>query len=215
MSASCITQSTLNLSSAEQVSHSPLVVHHTHTTTTHSTLYSNYYSTTVACDPISCTTVLGRLVNLATFALRLITHFKMCSTIGSIFTLASLIAPSIAQTFSQCNPTLRSDCPPESALGRTVNIDFSSASDSFTAEGSVSYGKDGATMTVAKPGDAPQLTSKWHIMYGRVDAVIKTAPGAGIVSSLVMLSSVLDEVDLEWLGADSSQVQSNYFYHGL
>jgi beta-glucanase (GH16 family) len=67
---------------------------------------------------------------------------------------------------------------------------------------------------VAKSGDSPQLTSKWYIMFGRVEVLLKAAPGAGIVSSFVMQSDDLDEIDWEWLGADGEQVQSNYFGKG-
>ena len=43
---------------------------------------------------------------------------------------------------------------------------------------------------------------------------MKAAPGAGIVSSLVLQSDTLDEIDMEWLGADNSEVQTNYFGKG-
>lgn len=43
---------------------------------------------------------------------------------------------------------------------------------------------------------------------------MQAAPGAGIVSALVLLSDDLDEIDMEWLGADSTQVQTNYFGKG-
>lgn len=140
----------------------------------------------------------------------------MRSTTRALAALASaaLLAPSAAQTWSNCNPTLRSDCPPDSALGRTVNIDFKSASDSFTPQGNPTYGSDGVSFTVAKSGDSPQLTSKWYIMFGKVDIVVQAAPGAGIVSSFVLQSDTLDEIDWEWLGADANQVQTNYFGKG-
>ncbi|KAF2273890.1 uncharacterized protein EI97DRAFT_460566 [Westerdykella ornata] len=128
--------------------------------------------------------------------------------------LAYLLAPIAAQTYTNCNPTLRSDCPPDSALGRTVNIDFTSPSDSFTPQGNPTYGSDGVSFTVAKSGDSPQLTSKWFIMFGRVEVVLKAAPGAGIVSSFVMQSDDLDEIDWEWLGASPDEVQTNYFGKG-
>lgn len=51
-------------------------------------------------------------------------------------------------------------------------------------------------------------------MFGHVDFVLKAAPGLGIVSSAVLQSDDLDEIDWEWLGGDSSQVQSNYFSKG-
>jgi hypothetical protein len=159
----------------------------------------------------SRSTSFGFLVDLNRYHSNPLYHtFKMRATIRSLAALASaaaLIAPAIAQTYTNCNPTLRSDCPPDSALGRTVNIDLTSASDSFTPQGNPSYSKDGVTFTVAKSGDSPQLTSKWYIMFGRVEFVMKAAPGAGIVSSFVLQSDDLDEIDWEWLGADANQVQ--------
>lgn len=141
----------------------------------------------------------------------------MRSTIRTLAAAASALAlftSSHAQTWSNCNPTLRSGCPADSALGRTVNIDFGSASDSFTPQGNPTYGKDGVSFTVAKSGDSPQLTSKWYIMFGKVEIYVKAAPGAGIVSSFVLQSDTLDEIDWEWLGADPAQVQTNYFGKG-
>lgn len=51
-------------------------------------------------------------------------------------------------------------------------------------------------------------------MFGKVEITMKSAPGAGIVSSLVLESDDLDEIDMEWLGADGTQVQTNYFGKG-
>lgn len=51
-------------------------------------------------------------------------------------------------------------------------------------------------------------------MFGHVDFVVQPAPGVGVVSSAVMQSDDLDEIDWEWLGGDNSQVQSNYFSKG-
>lgn len=51
-------------------------------------------------------------------------------------------------------------------------------------------------------------------MFGKVEITMKAAPGAGIVSTLVLQSDDLDEIDMEWLGADDSEVQTNYFGKG-
>lgn len=128
-------------------------------------------------------------------------------------TIASL---SHAQTYSNCDPLTSSGCPADSALGKSVTIDFTQgASDSFTAQSeAITYGSSGVSFTISESGDAPQLTSKWYIMFGRVDVVLKAAPGAGIVSSFVLQSDDLDEIDWEWLGADSTEVQTNYFGKG-
>jgi hypothetical protein len=83
-------------------------------------------------------------------------------------------------------------CPADTALGKAVNIDFAQgASDSFTAQGNPTYDSNGASFTVRKSGDSPTITSKWYIMFGKVDVVLKAAPGQGIVSSFVMQSDDL------------------------
>ncbi|KAI9835288.1 MAG: hypothetical protein M1819_002432 [Sarea resinae] len=123
--------------------------------------------------------------------------------------------PVAGQTYSNCNPLTSGSCPADSALGRSVNIDFTQgASDSFTAQGNPTYGSNGVQFTIAKSGDSPQLTSKWYIMFGKVEVTMEPAPGAGIVSSSVLQSDDLDEIDWEWLGADDSEAQSNYFGKG-
>lgn len=137
--------------------------------------------------------------------------------LASIATIASLLYsnPAYGQTYSSCNPTEDTNCPADTALGKTATYDFTSgASSSFTATGSPTYGSDGVSFTVAKSGDAPLLTSNWYIMFGKVDVVVKAAPGAGIVSSSVLQSDDLDEIDWEWIGAENDQVQSNYFGKG-
>ncbi|KAK0617957.1 concanavalin A-like lectin/glucanase domain-containing protein [Bombardia bombarda] len=120
-----------------------------------------------------------------------------------------------AQTWSACNP-LYSTCSPNTALGMAIDVEFTQgAVNSFVASGgAVTYGSDGAVFTVSAPGEAPQLTSLFYIMFGRVEVTMKCAPGAGIVSSLVLQSDDLDEIDMEWLGADDSEVQTNYFGKG-
>lgn len=100
----------------------------------------------------------------------------------------------------------------------TVDVDFTKGSvNSFTSSGggAVTYGSNGAAFTVNRGGDSPQLTSVFYIMFGRVEMTLKAAHGAGIVSSFVLQSDCLDEIDWEWLGADPTEVQSNYFGKGL
>ncbi|KAF4123519.1 Glycosyl hydrolases family 16 [Geosmithia morbida] len=114
-----------------------------------------------------------------------------------------------------CNPLESTECPADAALGMAIDVDFTQgAVDSFTGSGSPDYGSDGVTFTVSKGGDAPQLNSIFTIMFGRVEVTMKAAPGAGIVSSLVLESDTLDEIDMEWLGSDPDEVQSNYFGKG-
>ncbi|KAI4252039.1 MAG: hypothetical protein L6R42_008142, partial [Xanthoria sp. 1 TBL-2021] len=137
------------------------------------------------------------------------------SLISTLLTCSLAAAPIAAQTYTTCNPLTSGSCPADPALGRSVNIDFTDGpSDSFTPQGNPTYDSNGASFTVAKPGDSPQLTSKWYIMFGHVEFQVKPAPGVGIVSSAVLQSDALDEIDWEWVGGDNNQAQSNYFSKG-
>jgi beta-glucanase (GH16 family) len=98
-----------------------------------------------------------------------------------------------------------------------IDVDFTQGEvNSFTSSGGTpTYSSDsGVTFTISESGDAPQLSSIFYIMFGRVEISLKAAPGTGIVSSLVMESDDLDEIDMEWLGVNSSEVQTNYFGKG-
>ncbi|KAI1168709.1 glycoside hydrolase family 16 protein [Nemania serpens] len=132
-------------------------------------------------------------------------------------TAALLPGLATAQTYTSCNPLQSSSCPPDPALGRSIDVDFTrGGSDLFTTSGGApTYNSDGVSFTVARSGDSPQLVSLFYIMFGRVEITMKAAPGNGIVSSLVFESDCLDEIDNEWIGADSSEVQTNYFGKGV
>lgn len=78
----------------------------------------------------------------------------------------------------------------------------------------IGYGNEGAEFTVAKQGDNPLIESDFYIMFGRLEVTMKAAPGRGIVSSAVLQSDCLDEIDWEWLGGDNTRVQTNYFGKG-
>lgn len=122
----------------------------------------------------------------------------------------------LGQTYTLCNP-MEKTCPKDPALGGNYEHIFGGEAPSFTATGSgemILYKDDGAHFRVEKTNDAPTIASNFYIMYGKVEAVLLAAPGAGIVSSLVLLSDVLDEIDWEWIGSDVGQAQSNYFGKG-
>ncbi|KAK2766305.1 hypothetical protein FQN54_007822 [Arachnomyces sp. PD_36] len=135
------------------------------------------------------------------------------TAVATVLFSSSLVA---GQTFTDCNP-LKKTCPPNPGLGTSKSFDFTQgeSGDFVVTGGTASYDGNGASLAVAKSGDAPTLTSNFYIFFGHVEFVIKAAPGTGIVSSAVMQSDDLDEIDWEWLGVDSAQVQTNYFGKGL
>lgn len=105
-------------------------------------------------------------------------------------------------------------CPPDKALGKTITVDFTQgASDQFSlANGTtLTYGSNGAEFIMVKEDDAPTITSVWYIFFGRVDVTLQAAPGTGIVSSFVMESDDLDEIDMvraEYSSRGSLEMQS-------
>lgn len=112
-------------------------------------------------------------------------------------------------------------CPDDTALSSsTYTHDFAAdgaddAAWNITA-GNVTYTSSGAEFTITKSGDAPTIQSKWYLFFGRVSFFLKAAPGTGIVSSAILESDDLDELDWEWLGGTDyvSKVQTNYFGKG-
>lgn len=130
---------------------------------------------------------------------------------------SALIALASAQTFTACNP-MEKDCPNDPAIAATFETNFKAGKDAVKGwkqtAGTLNYGKDGAEFTLAKKGDAPTIQTEGYLHFGYVEVKMKAAPGAGIVSSIVLQSEDLDEVDWEYIGSVPSKVQMNYFGKG-
>lgn len=100
-----------------------------------------------------------------------------------------------------------------------MTIDFTKgASDLFTTStggSAVTYDDSlGAVFPIKQVGDSPTFTSTKYLFFGRVDVTMRVSPGSGIVSTIVLESDVLDEIDWEFLGGNSASGQSNYFSKG-
>jgi len=111
------------------------------------------------------------------------------------------------------------NCPNPKAVGsKPVDIDFRKGASSFfkLADGtSLKYDNNlGAVFSISKETDAPTISSNKYIFFGQVDVTVRAARGRGIVTSFVLQSDDLDEIDWEWLGGDLAQVQTNFFSKG-
>jgi hypothetical protein len=107
----------------------------------------------------------------------------------------------LAQTHTNCQP-LNSTCPPDMALGTYAQFNFTSneanpAIWNSTANPISFSGGNGADFNIKQSGDAPTLAANFYIFFGTVSVVMRAASGTGIVSSIVMLSDDLDEIDWE------------------
>ncbi|KAI0169251.1 glycoside hydrolase family 16 protein [Hypoxylon sp. FL1284] len=121
-----------------------------------------------------------------------------------------------AQTSTKCNP-MEKKCPDDPALGKTVTVDFTKGENDFfeAADGTkINYDGQGAAFIINKETDAPTITSTKYIFFGKIDVEVQASTGTGVVTSFVLQSDDLDEIDWEWLGGDETQVQTNYFGKG-
>lgn len=91
------------------------------------------------------------------------------------------------------------ECPDDEAVGSTVTIDFTKgANDFFTVAEGTTLQYDpvkGAAFTISKDTQAPTITSKKYIFFGRVDVTVQASLGTGVVTSSVLQSDDLDEID--------------------
>ncbi|KAK3402689.1 concanavalin A-like lectin/glucanase domain-containing protein [Sordaria brevicollis] len=134
--------------------------------------------------------------------------------------LLSALVGFAATQFGDCNPLKISGCPPDKGLTNSpYSVDFTKGTTdwaSWTSIGtdSVLYTSQGAVLTINKKGEAPTIATNWYIFFGRVEVVMRAAPGTGIVSSVVLASDDGDEIDWEFLGGNNDEVQTNYFGKG-
>jgi len=134
--------------------------------------------------------------------------------------LAAAIAPFVsAQTYTSCNP-LSNTCPADPGINQaTFNTDFRSSSNlpggwTLVNQGGVTYDSNGINLVLAKQGDNPTIQSDGYMLFGTMTVTTRAAGGQGIISSLILLSDDLDEVDWEFIGGNTGQVESNYFGKG-
>jgi beta-glucanase (GH16 family) len=137
--------------------------------------------------------------------------------LSAITLFGAFILPAGAQVTTDCNP-MNKTCPADPAFGLDHHFNFNSTPSSKlweTTAGSVTYSADkGAAFTINKQGDSPTIRSKFYFFFGRTEILMKCATGTGVISSMMWLSDVLDEVDWEFFGTNATFAQTNYFGKG-
>ncbi|KAK2757139.1 hypothetical protein FQN53_008506 [Emmonsiellopsis sp. PD_33] len=144
--------------------------------------------------------------------------FSAMSALSFLTLFALLLSSATAQTFTACNPTERDDCPNNPALGTNYTLEFNTdrLNDKIwnITNGNIDYLDDRGLFTIAERLQSPTVQSHFYIFFGRLEVEMKPSPGQGVVSSIVLQSEDLDEVDWEWVGNDMTHVQTNYFGKG-
>lgn len=129
---------------------------------------------------------------------------------------------SFAAAQSDCNP-LSKACPAVPGFTSGFTDDMSDISKNWVvADGSqplIGPTSKGFQFQLTGPKTAPYIWTKNYMHYGKVEVVMQSAPGIGVISSAVLMSDTRDEIDWEWSGNDfgyaQSTVQTNYFGKGI
>ncbi|KAL4862379.1 hypothetical protein BDV12DRAFT_190448 [Aspergillus spectabilis] len=134
------------------------------------------------------------------------------------FVLAAAIPLCTAQTYTDCNP-MDETCSANTGLSSwSFTTDFTSGVDAFDnwniTSGTVPSTSLGAEFTINEQGDAPTIETDFYIFFGYVEVKMRASNGTGIVSTAILESDVLDEIDWEQVSTFNNEIQSNYFGKG-
>jgi hypothetical protein len=138
--------------------------------------------------------------------------------LSAIAAITAIAPTALAQTHSDCNPLETKGCPSMQALGSNATFDFVAKGIPMDGkvwrkenQGKVDWDeKEGATFTIERSKDSPRVQSNFYMLFGRLEVIMKAAKGQGIVSSAILQSEALDELDWEFLGT-SNMAMTNYF----
>ncbi|CAI8499548.1 unnamed protein product [Hanseniaspora opuntiae] len=128
----------------------------------------------------------------------------------------------LSQATNKCDPLTESNCTvTDLAFSDTpIEVDFSNDNnvnkyfELYAESGSLDYSDSGLNFTLNKRFDNPSLQSKFYLFFGKIEVICIPAVGKGIVSTVYLQSDDLDEIDLEWIGTEETQVQTNWFSKG-
>jgi len=76
-------------------------------------------------------------------------------------------------------------------------------------------GKKSTLLTMAQGTVGTLLASTYYVWYGKICSKISSAQGKGVVTAFILMSDVKDEIDYEWVGVDTANVQSNFYSQGV
>ncbi|KAL2183679.1 concanavalin A-like lectin/glucanase [Thermothelomyces heterothallicus CBS 203.75] len=137
---------------------------------------------------------------------------------AALLVWSALVGNAAAQVHTDCYP-MNKTCPPDPAFGLDVNFNFNTTPNIDVWEtqvGPVTWDpENGAGFTITKQGDSPTIRTKFYYFWGRTEVHMKAAKGTGVISSIMMLSDNLDEIDWEFFGGNKTTAQSNYFGKGV
>ncbi|KAK4124779.1 glycoside hydrolase family 16 protein [Parathielavia appendiculata] len=136
---------------------------------------------------------------------------------AALLAWSAFVGTAVAQVHTDCFP-MNTTCPPDPGFGMAYSFNFNMTPNVNawkTKVGPVTYHPDtGASFKITKMGDSPTIETKFYYFWGRTEVIMKAAKGTGVISSIMLLSDNLDEIDWEFFGGNKTIAQSNYFGKG-
>ena len=97
---------------------------------------------------------------------------------------------------------------PEDYNGEADDYDFTLDKGSITREDNM------LTMIMDEDNKGTRLSSTRYMLYGEFNARMKVTGSNGVISTMILMSDIHDEVDWEFVGAKTGEGQSNYYFQG-
>ncbi|OQE01017.1 hypothetical protein PENSOL_c005G08969 [Penicillium solitum] len=102
----------------------------------------------------------------------------------------------------------------DNAVTQDKYLGNASAAD-WTYSGKVKTEDGNLIMTMPAKSVGTLFANNHYIWYGKISGKFKSSRGKGVVTAFILLSDVKDEIDYEWVGADLTAVQTNYYWQGV
>ncbi|KAJ5523320.1 hypothetical protein N7513_012864 [Penicillium frequentans] len=139
------------------------------------------------------------------------------SPFNVLFALFTILGITAVASATDCNPLENTTCPADNALSTEHTWWLNSTLDSELWDmetGTADYTSTGADFSIKTENASTLLVSNFYIFFGVMETHVKMSPGRGIISSVILQSDDEDEIDWEWVGYNTSSVQSNFFGKG-
>jgi beta-glucanase (GH16 family) len=105
--------------------------------------------------------------------------------------------------------------PDLSSLIAADKYDGNSSSHAWTIDqGTPQVTNNEIALILTETNNGTRISSTKYVHYGTITATAKASKWSGVVTAFITMSNVKDEIDWEWPGTKTTEVQSNFFFQG-
>ncbi|KAL4875926.1 concanavalin A-like lectin/glucanase domain-containing protein [Aspergillus karnatakaensis] len=124
------------------------------------------------------------------------------------FSLDSCAPMPVCQSKSYSWDNLDKSAPNNEYLGNATESDWVYTGYPELEDGNL-------VLTMPKESTGSLFSNNHYVWYGKIGADVKSSRGKGVVTAFILLGDTKDEIDYEWVGADLSVVETNWYFQGI